>query len=114
MQRGHDEGFAGDAEKPAIENSGDSGRKNIQRGARDHLIDCEIDHQRTEHRIDRDRRRDSAGEADCDAAGEVHAREREERAREHCTLDADIDDAAFLDQQFAQRSEQDRRRHRDG
>ncbi len=60
MQRRYDEGLAGDTEEFAIKNPGDSRRENIQRGARDDLVHCEIDHQHAEQRVDRDRRRDAA------------------------------------------------------
>ena len=63
--------------------------------------------------LSRDGRGDSREQSEREAAAEVGRRQREESPGQHRALDPDIDHAALLDQQFAERRVQNRRRHRD-
>ena len=74
------------------------------------LIGCKPERQRREDRRERHAAENAAQRADSDRAGVVGARKAAGGADDHHALDAEIQNAGALDDQFAGRRKQQRRR----
>ena len=89
---------------------GEADAEDGEREAGRDLVGGEPERQRGEHRRERRAAENAAQRAERDRAGVIGAGEAAGRADDHHALDAEIENAGALDDQFARGREQQRRR----
>ena len=99
---------AGAAEQGAEEDAGEAQRQDVDGRPDDDLIRADADAQGAEQDGQKDARPQRGQRAEPGAVRGVGAGEAGQRPGQHHALDADIDHARLLDDQFAQRRQQQR------